>query len=149
MIDDIALLKLTQPITFSKTIRPIDFQESCDSSERTDAIAIGNGCINEKYKLAPILHWTPMNTISFKNCKKIYNFLLFHRSMVCASNVNGGSIQEGDSDGPLIWNNTLIGISSFMPPLGVHPTTPQGFTDVLTYHEWIANTTRIKLVICR
>jgi len=60
-------------------------------------------------------------------------------NMLCAGNLSGGSgVCHGDSGGPLIVNNTLIGIVSW----GAHPCAgenkPGIYTNVKRYAGWIA-----------
>jgi len=61
-------------------------------------------------------------------------------NMLCAGNLSGGSgVCHGDSGGPLIVNNTLIGIVSW----GGHPCAgenkPGIYTNVKRYAGWIAD----------
>lgn len=72
-----------------------------------------------------------MNTISFGKYLEFFEFLFYHNSAIRASSSEKPAIQCGDSGGPLIWNNTLIRITSFLPKSGADPPIQQGFTNVL------------------
>lgn len=152
LINDISLIRLKQSISFTANIQPIRLRNTCQSNENVSVIAIGNGFFSRKYPIAPILQWTPMTTIPFRQCKNHYPFLVWHSSAICAKNTDDRAIKPGDSGGPLVrkfaQHDILIGISSFVPNNKTNLSTPQGFVNLIAYHEWIAEITKMKLQIC-
>lgn len=150
LINDMALIKLSQPVEFSNIIQSIKLPDSCESNENIEAIAIGNGRINEKHAVAPILQYTPLTTIKWDKCQLVYPFIRFRRTVLCAVSNDDRSIQRGDSGGPLIRKSDgkLIGVTSFFQSDGFNFTAPQGFNNVIKYHEWISQTTKLRLIKC-
>lgn len=146
--NDIGLVKLQKPIQFNVFIQPIQFPSSCESNEFKNAVVMGHGFSGNGRKLADVLQYMPVTTISKSDCKKLFPFLMFRNSVMCVVNENGGSVCEGDSGAPLVSNNTLIGVSSFLHYDGCTSGNPQGFTDILPYMRWISKTTGIKLMNC-
>lgn len=77
-----------------------------------------------------------LTTITNKKCKNDYPRGLIRDETLCAySGIFGTGVCLGDSGGPLIANNKIIGISSFarICALGY----PDGFTRVSKYVDWI------------
>jgi secreted trypsin-like serine protease len=50
---------------------------------------------------------------------------------------------QGDAGGPLVFNNTQIGIVSFFSSRGCAVGHPMGFARVSSFREWIWNNTGI------
>lgn len=149
LMNDISLIRLDEAVQFSQNILPIRLQEACESNEDTRVVAVGNGFFSEKHRVAPILQWAPMITVSFIECAKYNPFVVFHRNQntICAVNIEGRTIRKGDSGGPLIRNGRLIGITSFVPANN-ELTSPHGFVNVIDYHGWISNITNLPLKTC-
>lgn len=150
-LNDIALIHLPEPVTYSDFIQPVPLPRTCDNFARTRAIAIGFGLQNTTdTTLAPILQWAELNIISNWECVRYFPFLFARRSVVCA---RGGALQstcQGDSGGPLVeaQNRTLIGLTSFGHPTGCHHGIPQGYTRVSQYLRWINEITAINITVC-
>lgn len=59
---------------------------------------------------------------------------LVHNSVLCALAIEKGvGIDTGDSGGPLIYNNSLIGVTSWTFGLGY----PIGFQRINAFADWI------------
>lgn len=64
-----------------------------------------------------------------------------HPSNICAGVPEGGKGQcSGDSGGPLIFNNTQVGIVSWSRKPCTKPPYPGVFTEVSAYAGWILET---------
>lgn len=112
--NDIGLIKMPKPVEFSEFIQPIKL--TCASNKDLfDVIVVGNGHMSQEHEtIAPILQWTTMKTISYRECLREFPFLLFRKSVVCARGEQKESACHGDSGGPLVSGNTLIGLASFV-----------------------------------
>lgn len=148
LVNDIALIKLSRSVELSDTIKLIELPESCESNENVEAIIIGNGKMNAKHNLSPILQYAPITTIDWLKCRKIYQFV--HPNVLCAASEEGRSVKNGDSGGPLVRkrDGKLIGVTSFLQPEKFNLTAPQGFVNIIKHHEFISGITKLKLIKC-
>lgn len=152
LINDVSLIKLEQPITFTANIRSIQIQNTCQPNDNANVIAIGNGFYSSKYNMAPVLQWIPMTTISIMECQNSHAFLrITGQKVICAKNMENRSIGKGDSGSPLIRDGNLIGICSFLGNSSapeVPSSVPQGFVKLSSYHDWVKKITNLQLKIC-
>lgn len=96
VLNDIGLIKLPKPVTFTDVIKPVNL--ACDSVKNADVIAIGNGLMNTTAKtIAPILQYTELETISMFRCLQSFPFLVFRKSVLCVHGVQSKSACRGDS----------------------------------------------------
>lgn len=147
IVDDIALIKLAQPIQFSSSIQPIKFSAFFDPEEEVnvDTIAIGTGFVKGGQDLSDYVEWLSLKTTPKTRCEEVFPFLANQKTIICVEN-GLGSVTSGDSGGPLVRmdDNSLLGISCFN-----HINTsltndekygavlPQAFTNVGYYKVWI------------
>ncbi|XP_049300993.1 serine protease snake-like [Anopheles funestus] len=148
--NDIALLKLANPVPFSSRIRPACLYSS-PTIERAKAIAIGFGSTEaygagskELLKVSLDLFTTPACAVFFQRNRRVPQGL--QDTHVCAGFLAGGhDTCTGDSGGPLqISTNDeacvaqVIGITSF--GIGCGSATPGIYTRVSEYIDWIEST---------
>lgn len=146
--NDIALIRLDEPVAFSDTIKAIQLPTSGSLPDNTPLIAIGFGLQNTTDNtLAPILQHATLNVIPHRECLKSFPFLFFRKSVICTRGLQSESTCNGDSGGPLVrldadnpTNSTLIGLTSFGSTEGCHLGHPTGFTRVYSYLGWISKT---------
>lgn len=147
--NDIALLRLDKPVTFSDTIQPVLLPKSTGNRfQGIDAIASGFGFQNTTTSsTTPILQWTTLHTISNFRCLFYYWFEWVGReSVLCTRGGVKQSICYGDSGGPLVTEDGFqIGVSSFLPEEGCHLQKPSVFTRVTSYMPWIREVTGLEL----
>lgn len=54
---------------------------------------------------------------------------------ICVTNQNNGGVGGGDSGGPLIWQNTVVGVTSWTPrPYGSFPSV---YIRTSSHADWI------------
>jgi secreted trypsin-like serine protease len=141
--NDIALIKLPEPVEFSDVIKPISY--ACSSTKGMPVVAIGNGLTKDSDEaLPPILQYTELKTVSLLRCLKSFPFLIFRRSVICVKGEEQRSVCYGDRGGPLITpENSLVGLSSFGSPKGCQVGAPQVFTRISAYTKWVKEVTGI------
>lgn len=60
---------------------------------------------------------------------------------ICAFAKLGVGACDGDSGGPLVWNNTAVGVASFVRPCA--RGVPDIFSSIPYYYDWIMEETGI------
>lgn len=98
VLNDIALIRLNEPVEFSDTIRPVRLPREHDWFHGIDAVASGFGRINGTTNdIATVLQWTNLTTIDNLACYRTFGFLVARSSVLCAVGQNGQSACNGDS----------------------------------------------------
>ncbi|CAJ0599416.1 unnamed protein product [Cylicocyclus nassatus] len=98
---DICLLKLSQPVNFTKHIQPICIPRSLkDISPKTKGFVTGWGTTTEGGKVSNKLRQVEVPFLSEKECEKEYEGEI-DETMTCAGKKGVDSCQ-GDSGGPLV-----------------------------------------------
>ncbi|XP_075054438.1 transmembrane protease serine 11F [Mixophyes fleayi] len=120
-INDIALLKLSNPLNFTKYIQPVCLPETSDHfPDNSSCYVTGWGTLTDGGSLASVLQQAKLKLINTTVCGRpeIYGYLILP-SMICAGYLEGKIDScQGDSGGPLVTlqsNNrwSLIGVVSF------------------------------------
>lgn len=149
--NDIALVKLTKNVKFTKIIQPIQLPTNCASNENLNVVAMGTGLVGTlPNREAESVQWAPLRTISFTECRSVYKALYFRKSILCAQTNKQRTICAGDSGSPLVRKNdsTLVGIVSFTGKKDCETGLPQVFTNILSYLSWISKMTGFVLTSC-
>jgi len=150
--NDIALLKLQQPVDFNKYshIRPICLPSN--SSEKywgSRAIVAGWGKTGENEGPSNVLLEANVTVLSNIECTKFHR----HDSVICAKTTGEGNTVQGhcsgDSGGPLITRRegqtsyTLIGVVSWtiVPFTCMNESNPGGFAEITHFLQWIKDQT--------
>ncbi|XP_068966779.1 uncharacterized protein [Bombus flavifrons] len=144
-INDIAMLRLEEPVTFSDYVRPVCLPESEPKSGTTCTVT-GWGQLFEIGRIFPdTLQEVQLPVISTEECRRKTLFLPLYRitsGMLCAGLKDGGrDACLGDSGGPLVCSGsdnkyTLHGITSNGYGCA-RPGRPGVYTKVHHYLPWI------------
>ncbi|XP_038843302.1 transmembrane protease serine 4b [Salvelinus namaycush] len=139
---DIAMLKLTRPVTTGDTLRPVCLPPHSLPLKAGDPLVVtGWGFQQEKGKISSILQSATVSLIDRKVCSRpsIYGPSLTPR-MLCAGNMEGKvDACQGDSGGPLVFLSKcwqLVGVVSW----GVgcaRPGNPGVYCSVEQQLNWI------------
>uniref|UniRef100_A0A6P4F2R2 Chymotrypsin-1 n=1 Tax=Drosophila rhopaloa TaxID=1041015 RepID=A0A6P4F2R2_DRORH len=135
MHNDIALVKLTQNITFDELTQPIDLPirpvHPGDEIVLTGwgAHEAYGGSVEDLYKLT-------LGFVSFEECYRIFNQT---SSMgvghICTFSREGEGSCHGDSGGPLVSDGRLVGVVNWGRPCGLG--FPDVHANVYYYLDWI------------
>lgn len=142
--NDVALLKLENPVQFSETIQPVKLTTKATHEAETKVTAMGFGYLRTNAEeLSPTLQFADLYLITNEQCSRVFPFVANRDDVICAG---GGSKStcNGDSGGPLVFYEngtpTLIGSSSFVSPRGCEYGISAGFSNTFTFLEWIEET---------
>lgn len=140
MINDIALLKLAQKLSFNTNVQAIPLSKSIsDIRNGVMATVVGWGDLVENANAgSTTLKKVNVPVITNSNCKKYYGNDLYP-GMFCAGYQNGNLDScQGDSGGPLVANNRVIGIVSWGNGCA-RPNNPGIYTTVPLFVPWVQN----------
>ncbi|XP_070316287.1 serine protease 41-like isoform X1 [Odocoileus virginianus] len=145
---DIALVKLSSPVTFNKHVQPICIvSSSSEFKNRNDCWVTGWGDISEIEKLPPPynLQEVQVSIINRSRCSYLFQQPYYHSNinydMICAGSEDGNADScKGDSGGPLVCEKNgrwiQIGIVSWGVGCG-RRNRPGVYTNVSLYFNWI------------
>ncbi|XP_037530723.1 serine protease 57-like [Nematolebias whitei] len=137
LANDIMLLKLSGRAQLTKEVQLIPLQTE-QLTTGSACITAGWGDIGDNETLANRLQEVNVTVLSNKSCKRIWKEASITETMVCA--MGARSFQgfcSGDSGGPLVCGGAAAGIVSFSGRRCGDPRTPDVYTCVSCFREWI------------
>ncbi|KAL1023024.1 hypothetical protein UPYG_G00035510 [Umbra pygmaea] len=135
--NDIMLLKLNGRATLSPAVQLIPLMNSSIAGGTVCSTA-GWGDIYDNYTLPDNLQEVNATIVSNRKCSSRWREVKITQRMVCAT--GPGAFQgfcSGDSGGPLVCNGMSAGIVSFSGQKCANPSTPDVYTRVSSYYQWI------------
>ncbi|EDW81686.2 uncharacterized protein Dwil_GK12196 [Drosophila willistoni] len=137
MHNDIALIKLTENITFNELTQPIDLPRG-PVREGDDILLTGWGAEVAYGSSKEDLQELSLGFVPLDECKEIFNQTSnMGVGHICTFSKAGEGACHGDSGGPLVSNGCLVGLVNWGRPCG------QGLPDVQAsvyyYLDWIRN----------
>lgn len=145
--NNIAILRLCDPLEFSRGVEAISLAEAGQDYENQIALLTGWGRNRQGYNnlvcgsAANILQEVNVYTVSNKQCReeKRFDEYSISDSMIC-STTPGRGLFKGDTGGPLVSKGrdgrySLIGIVSFSD--GCQPGWPNVYTRITSFLDWI------------
>ncbi|XP_063705416.1 trypsin-1 [Culicoides brevitarsis] len=142
--NDIALLKLRKPITFSRSIRPICLPKEYSEYAGNTGIVAGWGRTSEGGSLPAEIQKVEVPILSNQECKSMkYKASRITSNMLCAGGKTSNKDScQGDSGGALVVNkggkHEIVGIVSWGIGCG-RKMYPGVYTRVANYIKWIKN----------
>ncbi|RZC40182.1 Trypsin domain containing protein, partial [Asbolus verrucosus] len=129
--NDLGLIKLRMPITFTMYVRPIDYLPTYELLPGTPVVALGWGqTSDESPSIENELRFVYLAPLSDDECKFIYGNQVTNK-MVCASGLYNEGFCLGDSGTPLVRfrngpTTTHMGIATFISQNGCDSPDPSG-----------------------
>ncbi|XP_075153751.1 brachyurin [Haematobia irritans] len=153
-LDDIALIHLKEPLKLSPRVQIIPLARSYMTekylnNEIVTAAGWGRTADNSTEPNTKLFYVvTPV--LAFEKCMCFYlPGLVNRRKHLCADGTGGRGGCDGDSGGPLIYNerdkNYLVGVTSFGSAGGCEIGQPTVYTRVTNYLNWIHSKTGIRV----
>ncbi|XP_069701692.1 chymotrypsin-2-like [Periplaneta americana] len=141
-VHDIALLKLSSPITLNKYAQPVVLPHQLqDTKGGSAATLVGWGSSETDGEVMEHLQQVRLRVYTDEACRSLHYYRI-HMSNICAGIPEGGKGQcGGDSGGPLVAHGHQVGIVSWsVKPCTVAPY-PGVYTEVSYYADWIKHHT--------
>ncbi|XP_049828142.1 trypsin-1-like [Schistocerca gregaria] len=143
-INDVALIKLVQPLTLGPRVQPVPLPEQGQQTAGgTVATVVGWGA-TESESSAETLRKADIPVWSDEDCQEAYAGYEYQvlEEDICAGMPEGGRGEcSGDGGGPLLVNGTQIGIVSWSRKPCVTKGSPGVYVEVSFYVDWIKETT--------
>ncbi|XP_063914152.1 brachyurin-like isoform X2 [Zophobas morio] len=143
--NDIGLIKLRAPVTFTMYIKPVDFLPNYELVPNTAGImTMGWGQLDDDTPgIVDELHYVHLTPISNEECQLTFGNQILD-TMVCAAGRYNEGFCRGDSGTPLVrFSNgprtTHVAIASFISTNGCETPEPSGYTRTYEYVDWIRN----------
>lgn len=145
---DIALIKTSSNIKFTKKIRPALLPKKGEIIGAYRRVLVsGWGQTADVGKASNELNFVNLITISNDECNKVYRFI--DETILCARGCPSNSTCYGDSGGPVVILNkskaTLVGVVSFVSESGCASGDPSGYARVEPFLDWIHDITGITI----
>ncbi|XP_043469983.1 trypsin 5G1-like [Leptopilina heterotoma] len=138
---DIALIKLSESVTFNDGIKPIALPtDSAVIDDNTLLKIAGWGKFDQVHLISDSLRETKVTKISRTVCEYIYGSGSISKETFCIFK-NGHGPCVGDTGSPATRNNILFGLASWSYSCGYQ--YPTAYTNVSSYTTWIKNITGI------
>nr|AAN74999.1 late trypsin-like 2 [Ochlerotatus epactius] len=140
--NDVAVVKLPNPVQFNERIQPIQPTGSDSYADRTVVVS-GWGLQKSGGNVAPKLQFAPLKVITNSKCMKTYNPLVIKKTTICAQGGEKQSPCNGDSGGPLVLegSNVQVGVVSFGHASGCDRGLPGAFARLTSFSDWIKQKT--------
>uniref|UniRef100_A0A1L8EAB9 Putative serine protease sp24d-like protein n=2 Tax=Haematobia irritans TaxID=7368 RepID=A0A1L8EAB9_HAEIR len=132
-LNDVALLRLTEPLIYSNNIQPIPLA-SAAVPVGSDVIISGFGRIKHNGDLPQKLQWNTLKAISRSECKEKIN--MDSETLICLGHAADNGACNGDSGGPAMYNGEVVGIAGFVYG-GCGSSYPDGYANVFYHRDWI------------
>lgn len=136
--DDIALIQVALPFTFTDRIQPIPLDQG-EVPIGGQLTLSGWGALSYPNGQNPRdLQFINLRKISIAQCNAAHANIgmSVDERQICTLNGAGQGSCQGDSGGPLVYNGQLSGIVSWGQPCAIG--TPDVFTKVSAYIDWIS-----------
>uniref|UniRef100_A0A673CRH2 Peptidase S1 domain-containing protein n=1 Tax=Sphaeramia orbicularis TaxID=375764 RepID=A0A673CRH2_9TELE len=144
--NDIALLRLSSPVTFTDYIRPVCLAAS-DSvfNSGTDSWVTGWGTVQEGVLLPfpGTLQEVEVPVLGNRQCNCLNGVGTVTDNMICAGLLEGGKDScQGDSGGPMVSKQGSVWVQSGIVSFGfgcARPNLPGVYSRVSQYESWISS----------
>ncbi|XP_073333062.1 mast cell protease 1A-like [Pagrus major] len=137
--NDIMLLKLNRSAQLTEAVQLIPLKRGRLSTS-SKCITAGWGDVGDNKTFAARLQEVNVTSLAQRTCRRRWRNVPINRSMVCGV---GDSIFQGfcsgDSGGPLVCDGAAAGVVSFSGRRCGDPRTPDVYTRVSSFRDWITS----------
>ncbi|XP_047518154.1 collagenase-like [Pieris napi] len=140
LINDVAVIFM-QNVGFNNNIWSINLASGSNLFAGSIARAIGFGRTGDSSSgditNNQVLRHVSLPVITNQECASFYGTRTVIASTICTAGSNR-NICSGDTGGPLVVNNVVIGVTSFGASVGCERGLPSGFARVTSFNSWIS-----------
>lgn len=140
--NDIALLRLLQPYQLDGLIQTIALASeppppspTLQGTNARDIIISGWGRLSTNGPLPSILQYNRAAALTSLQCFRQYGII--NRGVLCLQSPANNGACFGDSGGPAVYNQQLVGVASFTMGGSCGSRAPDGYVRVSDYIPWI------------
>ncbi|XP_053949099.1 serine protease SP24D-like [Anastrepha ludens] len=138
--NDIALLRLTCPLTFSDRIKAIPLA-SADPPTSATVIISGWGRTSTDGPPATQLQYNTLRPITNAECRKYFSDV--PQTVLCLAHTAGNGACYGDGGGPAIYNGNLVGVANFIF-YQCGSNKPDGYASISSFRNWLRQNSDVK-----
>uniref|UniRef100_A0A023EPH8 Putative serine-type enodpeptidase n=1 Tax=Aedes albopictus TaxID=7160 RepID=A0A023EPH8_AEDAL len=131
--NDIAVMELLQAYQLGSSISTIALRRT-EVPTGSNVIIIGWGRLYTGGPISNVLQYNWATTIPKLACAREYGIVV---GLLCLSTSANNGACNGDSGGPAVYNNQLVGVSSFGSTKGCGSFSPDVYALVSDYVQWI------------
>ncbi|XP_039448057.1 chymotrypsin-1-like [Culex pipiens pallens] len=136
--NDVAVLRVLRPFIFSESIQPITLgSDNVEAESNAVATGFGRTAISDSTP-ASFLRYVNVDVITNEECQEAFDDSYqerLHGNTVCTRSAEGSGICLGDAGGPLVIDDTLVGVISWGIPCGMG--MPDVYARVSAHRAWV------------
>ncbi|KAI9589605.1 serine protease SP24D-like [Glossina fuscipes] len=132
-LNDVALLRLEDPLIFSKLIQPIPLA-SIEVPPGENIVISGWGRLEHGGDIPRYLQWNTLSVLSRSDCKDRIPYDT--DAIICLDHDVDNGACHGDSGGPATYNGEVVGVAGFVTG-GCGSSYPDGYAKVYYHVDWI------------
>ncbi|KAM7348214.1 serine protease SP24D-like [Cochliomyia hominivorax] len=133
LLNDVALLELEQPLTWTDNIKPIEMADT-EVPSGVDVTVSGWGRLYTDGPIPHRLQWNTLKALSTDECENAINW--GYDSLICLAHEQDNGVCNGDSGGPATYQGKLVGVAGFVVG-GCGTRNPDGYAKVFYHRQWI------------
>lgn len=132
-LNDLAVLRVETPFIYSDSIRPIPLATQNTPGD-VDIIISGWGLTRPNGDLPRYLQWNTLTSLTLADCDEQIGWGV--QGGLCLKHEVDNGACNGDSGGPALYNDELVGIAGFIVGY-CGSSNPDGYARVYNFVDWI------------
>lgn len=131
--NDIAVLKLSRLLQLNTAVKVISLARQAPPAGKR-VVTSGWGRMRKGGPIAHHLQFNVLTALSHVQCRR--QLPLVPRSVLCLAHAPRQGVCSGDSGGPAVYKNQLVGVANFVVG-GCASSYPDGYANVAIHLNWI------------
>ncbi|XP_073831856.1 transmembrane protease serine 9-like [Musca autumnalis] len=131
--NDIGVVKLTKPLEFNESVRAIPLATH-EPPTGVPVITSGWGHTSNNGTVVEMLRYNVLSALTSVDCS--HRLPAIPESVICLAHSQGNGVCDGDSGGPAVYNNQLVGVVNYMVRT-CGSTAPDAYASVAYFLDWI------------
>uniref|UniRef100_A0A1I8MFE3 Uncharacterized protein n=1 Tax=Musca domestica TaxID=7370 RepID=A0A1I8MFE3_MUSDO len=136
--NDIGLVKLSLPLEFNARVKAIPLA-SQEPPTGVPVVTSGWGRTSSNGTVVKLLRYNTLTALTSLDCSR--RLPAIPESVICLAHSAGNGVCNGDSGGPAVYNNQLVGVTNYMVRT-CGSTKPDAYASVAYFAEWIRENSR-------